>query len=62
MTLKEALAILCQVHTRSHPELGFIIEMSATPEEAKYVPGPMKSVFDYEEAWSVVRRECGLKV
>ena len=26
MTLPEALAILCQVHTRPHPELGFIIE------------------------------------
>lgn len=61
MTLKEALAVLCQVHTRSHPELGFIIEPRQTPEEALHLPGPMKSVFDYEQAWEVVRRECGLK-
>lgn len=61
MTLKEALAILCQVHTRSHPELGFIIEAS-TPEDALHLPGPMRSVFDYETAWEIVRKEVGLKV
>ena len=60
MTLKEALAILCQVHTRPHPDLGFIIE-SSTPEEALHLPGPMKSVFDYEAAWELVRKEAGLK-
>ena len=62
MTLKEALAILCQVHTRSHPELGFIVESRCTPEEALHIPGPMKDVYDYETAWEVVRREAGLKV
>ena len=61
MTLKEALAILCQVHTRSHPELGFIIEPRVTPEEALHLPGPMENVFDYEEAWTIVRKEVGLK-
>ena len=61
MTLKEALAILCQVHTRSHPEFGFIIEDVTSLEEAIMLPGPMKSVFDYEMAWEVVRREVGLK-
>lgn len=61
MNLKEALAILCQVHTRPHPDLGFIIEAS-TPEEALHLPGPMRYVFDYEQAWEIVRREVGLKV
>lgn len=61
MTLPEALAILCQVHTRSHPEFGFIIESRTTPEEALKLPGPMKNVFDYEMAWEVVRKEVGLK-
>lgn len=60
MTLKQALAVLCQVHTRPHPELGFIVE-SASLEEALHLPGPMKSVYDYEEAWAVVRAEIGLK-
>lgn len=62
MTLYEALAILCQVHTRSHPELGFIIEIGASPESAAHVPGPMKSVHDYVAAWEIVRKEAGLKV
>lgn len=62
MTLKEALAILCQVHTRSHPEFGFIIESRVTPEEALHLPGPMKDPFDYELAWELVRLEIGLKV
>ncbi len=61
MTLKEALAVLCQVHTRSHPELGFIIEPRVTPEEALHLPGPMKTIYDYDEAWEVVRGEAGLK-
>lgn len=61
MTLKEALAILCQVHTISHPDLGFIIDPGATPEAGLLLPGPMKNIFDYEEAWAVVRREVGLK-
>lgn len=60
MTLKEALAILCQVHTRPHPELGFIIE-NTPPEEAMHLPGPMKDVYDYEEAWRVARETVGLK-
>jgi hypothetical protein len=62
MTLKEALAVLCQVHTRPHPDLGFIVENMAIPEEALHLPGPMKNVHDYDHAWEVVRKEVGLKV
>lgn len=49
MTIEEALNILCESHTRDHPELGYEIPMGALPP--RYI-----NQSDYVEAWGVVRK------
>lgn len=57
MSLVQALTILVDVHTKPDAELGFIVQMGATP-----YPGAspaMSSDYDYTEAWGVLRRALG---
>lgn len=55
MTLFRAVHILAEVHTRGDAELGFRIEVGASPYHASWI-----SYADWQEAWGVVRREVGL--
>lgn len=51
MTLFEAIQIVARVHTRDDDEIGFVVEMGATPryDHNRYV-----------KAWGTIRREAGL--
>lgn len=49
MTLEEALHILCDTHTRDHPDLGYEIPYGN-------MPPPYISMHEYVEAWGVVRK------
>ncbi|MBZ9656597.1 hypothetical protein [Phyllobacterium lublinensis] len=49
MTLDQALQILARVHLREDSEVGFVIEIGATPSF-----GSMVSEGEYVDAWAVV--------
>lgn len=58
MTLHQAMLILSEVHTQDDHEIGFTVQIGASPHMSvsryQQYPG------DYVEAWRVVRVACGL--
>lgn len=57
MSLIQALTILVDVHTKRDDQIGFTVQMGATP-----YPGAspaMSCDADYVEAWAVLRRALG---
>ena len=57
MPLGAALQILCDVHTRDNPEIGFELMMGATYEPHAHWFAPE----EYLRAWEAVRRSAGLR-
>jgi hypothetical protein len=55
MSLQRAMAILAEVHTRPHPEVGFTVTVGATPDRWSLPIG--YAAEDYIEAWRVLREQ-----